>query len=147
MILSAQPAKLYGLAKLHKQDTPFSPVLSLPGSLYDHSIKVFAKNFAKIVVANIKTNTKMAREIWGKTQLDSDESITSLDVRSLYTNIPLKEDVEIAMRRVYEQTKTQELSRKSMKKLINLAASKVHFKCNVLWCVQKDGSSLASLGV
>ena len=89
----------------------------------------------------------MAREICEKTQFDSDESITSLDVKSLYTNIPLKEDVEIDMMRVYEQIKTQELSRKSLKTLLNLAVSKVHFERNVLWCVQKDGLAMASLGL
>ena len=29
-----QPARIYGLAKLHKQDTPLRPVLFLPGSFY-----------------------------------------------------------------------------------------------------------------
>ena len=35
-----------------------------------------------------------------------------------------------------------------MKKLLNLAVSKVHFKCSGLWYVQKDGSAIgASLAV
>ena len=29
----SQPARLYGLAKVHKQDTPVRPVLSMPGSV------------------------------------------------------------------------------------------------------------------
>ena len=29
-----------------------------------------------------------------------------------------------------------------MKKLLNLAVSKVHFKCNGLWYVQKDGFAM-----
>ena len=33
----AQPAKLYGLAKIHKKGKPLRPVLSLPGSCYDIS--------------------------------------------------------------------------------------------------------------
>ena len=28
----AQPARLYGLAKVHKKETPLRPVLSIPGS-------------------------------------------------------------------------------------------------------------------
>ena len=31
---AAQPARLYGLAKVYKQGTPLRPVLSLPGSSY-----------------------------------------------------------------------------------------------------------------
>ena len=90
----AQPARLYGLAKLHTQGTPIRPVLSLPGSLYDYLNKTLAKYFDEIEGANIEKNTQMAREILEKIELDSDESIISLDVKSLYTNVPLKEAVE-----------------------------------------------------
>ena len=107
-----------------------------------------AKYFDEIEGANIETNTQMAREILEKTELDSDESIISLDVKSLYTNVPLKEAIEIALRRLYEQVNPPETSRKTMKKLQNLAVSKVHFKCNGLWYVQKDGLAMgASLAV
>ena len=144
----AQPARLYGLAKVHKQGTPLRPVLSLPGSSYDNLNKTLAKYFDEIEGANIETNTQMAREILEKTELDSDESIISLDVKSLYTNVPLKEAVEIALRRLYEEVNPPETSRKTMKKLLNLAVSKVHFKSNGLWYVQKDGLAMgASLAV
>ena len=76
----------------------------------------------------------MAREILEKTELDSDESIISPHVKSLYTNV--------------HYVNPPETSRKTMKKLLNLAVSKVHFKCNSLWYVQKDGSAMgASLAV
>ena len=70
----AQPARLYGLAKVYKQGTPHLPVLSLPGSSYDNLNKTFAKYFDEIEGANIETNTQMAREILERTELDSDES-------------------------------------------------------------------------
>ena len=72
----------------------------------------------------------MAREILEKNELDSNESIFSLDVKSLYTNVPLKEVIEIALRSLYEQVNPPETSRKTMKNLLKLAVSKVHFKCN-----------------
>ena len=77
----AQPAGLYGLAKIHKQGTPLRPVLSLPGSSYDNLNKTLAKYFDEIQGANIETNTIMAREILENTELVSDESIISLDVK------------------------------------------------------------------
>ena len=143
----AQPAKLYGLAKVHKQGTSLRPVLSLPSSSHDNLKKTLEKYFDEIEGANVETKTQMAREILEKTELDSDESIISIDVKSLYTNVPLKEAVEKALRRLYEQVNRQETSRKTMKKLLNLAVSKVRFSCNGLWYVQKDslamGPSLA----
>ena len=77
----------------------------------------------------------------------STKTIVNLDVKSLYTNFPLTEAVEIVMRRLYEQIDPPEVSCKTMKNLLNLAVSKVYFKCNGLWYVQKDvvamGASLA----
>ena len=60
----AQPARLYGLAKVHKQGTPLRTVLSLPGSSYDNLNKILAKYFDENEGANIETNTQMAREIF-----------------------------------------------------------------------------------
>ena len=58
------------------------------------------------------------------------------------------EKTELALRRLYEQVKPPETSRKTTKKLLTLAVSKVHFKCNGFWFVQKDGSIMgASLAV
>ena len=111
----AQPARLYGLAKVHKQGTPLRPVLSLPGSLYDNLNKTLAKYFDEIEGANIETNTQMVREILETTELDSNGSIISLDVKSLYTNVPLKEAVEIALRRLSEQVNPPKTSRKTEK--------------------------------
>ena len=85
-----QPTCLYGLAKVHKAETPLRPVLSLPGSLYENPNKKLAKFFDNIDGANIETNTKDARETIENIALDPDETIKLLDVKSLYTNVPLK---------------------------------------------------------
>ena len=73
----AQPTKLYGVAKVHKQGTPLRPVLSLPGSSYDNLNKTLAKYFDEIEGAKIETNTQMAMQILEKTELETDESIIS----------------------------------------------------------------------
>ena len=38
----SQPARLYGLAKVHKNNTPMRPVLSMPGSAYYNVAKQVA---------------------------------------------------------------------------------------------------------
>ncbi|XP_063713937.1 uncharacterized protein LOC134841828 [Symsagittifera roscoffensis] len=119
-----QPARLYGLAKVHKKGTPLRPVLSLPGSSYEHLNKTLAKFFDNIEGANIETNTQMAREIIENIDLDYNESIISLDVKSLYTNVPLKEAIDIALRKLYEKTSPPKLARGTMKKLLNMARCK-----------------------
>ena len=56
-----QPARLYGLAKVHKNGTPLRPVLSIPGSNYENLDKFLSPFFGKLPGANIETNSKDAR--------------------------------------------------------------------------------------
>ena len=84
-----RPARSYGLAKVHKAETPLRPVLSLPGSSYENLNKTLAK-FFDFDGANIETNTKDARATIEKIAQDPDETIKSLDMKTLYTNVPPK---------------------------------------------------------
>ena len=86
----------------------------MTGSSYDNLKKALAKHFDEIEGANIETNTQMAREILEKTELDSDESITSIDLKSLYINFPLAEAVDIALRRLYKQVNPPQTSMKKL---------------------------------
>ena len=80
--------------------------------------------------------------------LEPNENLISLDVKSLYTNVPLKEAIDIALRKLYEQDEPSSIARKTMKRLLNMAVSQDHFKCNETWYVQKDGLAMgASLAV
>ena len=120
----------------------------MPGSSCYNLNKVLAKFFEKIEGANIETNSLDAREILESTNLEPNEILISLDVKSLYTNVPLKEAIDIALRNLYEQVEPPSIARKTMKKLLNMAVSQVHFKCNETWYVQKNGLAMgASLAV
>ena len=120
----------------------------MPGSSYYNLNKVLAKFFEKIEGANIETNSLDAREILESTNLEPNENLISLDVKSLYTNVPLKEAIDIALRKLYEQDEPRSIARKTMKRLLNMAVSQVHFKCNETWYAQKDGLAMgASLAV
>ena len=106
--------------------------------------KVLANFFEKIEGANIETNSLDAREILESTNLEPNENLISLDVKSLYTNVPLKEAIDIALRKLYEQNETASIARKTMKRLLNMAVSQFHFKCNETWYVQKDGLAMGA---
>ena len=58
----AQPARLYGLAKVHKNETPLRPVLSIPGSSYHNLNKFLTPLFEKVPGANIETSTLETRK-------------------------------------------------------------------------------------
>ena len=63
---------------------------------------------------------------------------------NMYTNVPLKEAIDIALRKLYEQDEPPSIARKTMKRLLNMAVSQNHFKCNETWYVQKDGLAMGA---
>ena len=80
-----QPARLYVIAKVHKNEIPLRPVLSIPGSCYHKFNRFLTPFFQKIEGANIETNTNDARNTLEKIKLEKDEQVLSLDVKSLKT--------------------------------------------------------------
>ena len=144
----SQPARLYGLAKVHKKDTPLRPVLSIPGSSYENLNRFLTPFFQKLPGANIETNTQDARKALESLTLEDDEQIVSLDVKSLYTNVPVGEAIEIALRDLYSSSLAPDIPRSAMKSLLKLAVTNVRFKCNGIWYVQSEGLAMgASLAV
>ena len=87
---------------------------------------MLANFFDKIDRADIETNTKDTRETNKNIALDPDETIISLDEKSLYTNVPLKEAIEIALQKLYSQESPPEIQRATKKMLLNMALSKVY---------------------
>ena len=77
-----------------------------------------------------ETNSLDAREILESISLDPNENLITLDVESFYTNVPLKEALDIALRKLYEQDEPTSIARKTTKRLMNMAVIQVHFKCN-----------------
>ena len=67
-------------------------------------------------------------------------------MKSLYTNVTQNEAIEIALQKLYSQESPPEIQRATI--LLNMAVSKVYFKCNDSWYVQIDGLAMgASLAV
>ena len=125
----SQPARLYGLAKVHKIVTALRPVLSIPGSSYEKLNKFHSPLFGKLPGANFETNSKDARAALEATKLDEDEPVVSLDVKSLYTNVPVEEAIEIALKDLYSSDEVPEIPKSATKSLLKLAVKNVHIKC------------------
>ena len=79
----SQPARLYGLAKVHKSNTPVRPVLSMPGSAY-HEIGIqVAEWLSTVPECVINTTTKEIADSLNDIQLDEEEEVASFDIKSL----------------------------------------------------------------
>ena len=89
--IGSRPGIMYGLPKVHKPNFPLTPMISAIGT---HSYKL-AKFFVPLL-SPFSTNTftfvKELRELKINT---NDVIMASFDVKSLFTNIPLDETIDI----------------------------------------------------
>ena len=69
----------------------------------------------------------------------------SFDVKSLFTNIPLNESINIILRKVYYENKTvTNIPRSILNELLFLCTKHVHFKFNDEIRIQCDGVTTGS---
>ena len=98
----AQPGKLYGLVKKHKVGNPLRPVVSSIGTS-EYNLAQYLNEFLLPVIYNkysISSNTELLTSLKSYT-FTPNSRLVSFDVQSLFTNIPLKESIEIAADYVY----------------------------------------------
>ena len=93
--VGSQPARLYGLAKIHKNAVPLRPVLSMPGSAY-HKIATHVAEWLSVVdECKINASTQQISNSLSHIKLEENEELVSFDVSSLYTNVPVIESINV----------------------------------------------------
>ena len=71
--------------------------------------------------------------------------LVSFDVKSLFTNVPLRKTVNIILDRIYnKKVITTNLRKRTLKKLIMDTCSKTAFSCNNVLYEQIDGVSMGA---
>ena len=146
--VGSKPGILYGLCKVHKAVAdvclPFRPILSAIGTP-TYKIAKFLVPILSSLTTNeytIKDSFSFAKEI---VQQDSSYYMGSLDVDSLFTNIPLEETINICTESVYNQNDIVEgLSKSEFKELLSLATKESYFIFNEFLYKQIDGVAMGS---
>ena len=143
-----RPGIMYGLSKVHKKlvdgSPPLRPILS--------ALKTPAYKLAKFLVPllcsttvneySVKDSFHFSSEIL---EQDSSLYMGSLDVDSLFTNIPLEETIDICVNGLFNNVDTFEGFNKSeLKKLLTLATKESHFLFNNTLYKQVDGVAMGS---
>ena len=99
------PARLYGLPKVHKPTVDglpkFRPILSQIGSP-TYKIAKFLLGFVQPFTTNEYTVKDTFHFVSMLDSLDHRLIMASLDVESLFTNIPLEETIHIVAEKVYK---------------------------------------------
>ena len=103
--VGSQPPRLYGLAKVHKPGIPLRPVLSMPGSAYHEIAKQIATWLSVVPECQINCSTESIVNQIKSVKLDKDEMLVSFDVVSLYTNVPVKESIQICADLLFDKYK------------------------------------------
>ena len=146
--VGTRPGIMYGNCKVHKQQVdgcpPFRPILS--------ALQTPTYNIAKFLVPllnpltkneyTVKDSFQFAEEIC---EQDPTLSMGSLDVDSLFTNIPLDETIDICVNQLFENTDTVKgFTKSELKQLLSLATKESYFIFNGLLYKQIDGVAMGS---
>ena len=144
--VGAQPARLYGLAKVHKttENPPYRPILSMPNS-YKTNLSKWLDELLKPFIPSTYTvnDTFEFVEKLRNCNIDADTTVmVSFDVISLFTNIPIAATIQHTLSCVEESQLPISLS--VLQRLLFLACSNVMFSFDSELYVQKDGMCMGS---
>ena len=143
--IGSQPARLYGLAKVHKPNIPVRPVLSMPGSAY-HKIALEVTEWLSVVdECKINSSTEAVSKVLPETVLPISHEIVSFDVTSLYTNVPVLEAINECSDLLYSgDYKKPPVDIETFKKLLTICTSNVLMLTNDGYFRQTDGLAMGS---
>ena len=145
----SKPARIYGLPKMHKTfSSPgvpkFRPIVS---SINTYNYKL-AKYLCKLLNPCIP-NEYCSLDSFSFTQELSQVSLKnkfliSYDVVSLFTNIPLKETINLAVETIFTNKPDIKISKNDLAKLFHFATAETHFLFKGNFYDQIDGVAMGS---
>ena len=137
---------LYFRPKIHKTDTPGRPIVR---SIHSHSSRIseFVDIQLEPIVNNIKSHIKDTIDFINKIEtiqnIPKDTILVTMDVKSLFTQIPHTEGIN-AVARAIENAKNTNISNRVTLKLLSLTLHLNNFEFNGKHYLQKKGSSMGS---
>ncbi|KAI4489735.1 hypothetical protein M0804_003917 [Polistes exclamans] len=139
--------KLYGLRKTHKKECNMRPVVSSIGSPCYKIAKflhlLLTRTISSKFVFSIKNSFEFAEFIRG-TKLPEGYILVSLDVISLFTNIPKELVIKIIEDNWDELSKYITVHKKTLIELIQFCFESSYFRFNGVFYQQLDGSSMGN---
>ena len=146
LISGSSPGTLYGLPKVHKGNIPVRPILS---ACCTHSFNL-AKFFVPILSAytideyTTKNSYEFVSSLQSIPHIDS-KFLCSYDVESLFTNVPLREVIDICVDLVFQNSShINGLDRVNFKKLLEFALLDTYFFFDGKLYKQIDGVAMGS---
>ena len=138
--------RLYGLPKVHKEGVPVRPILSMIDTPTHHTAKWLAQvlkpvsDFYKHF--SVKDTFQFIDVI--KDVDITDKTMLSFDVKSLFTQVPVSETIQIILDTIRDQDLPCCLSLTTLEELLRLCTEDVQFLCNGTFYRQVDGVAMGS---
>jgi hypothetical protein len=145
----SQRPKLYGLPKTHKPNCPLRPILSMidspQHSLAKYLISVLQPVSDKFAQHTVKDSFSFV-QLLNTLPANSDNiRMCSFDIRSLFTNVPLTEVIDICIRQLYHSEIIPPAIPESVcRELLRMATVNVEFSFNNCMYRQVDGVAMGS---
>ena len=136
--------RLYGLPKTHKTGIPLRPILSMVGSHY-HKLAQWLTQLlqpirSKMAVHTLNDSFQFVELLFERNK--KNKVMASLDVESLFTNIPLNEVIDI----IYDYAVTNSIKvcipLVDLCKLISICTKNIQFLFNGRYYHQIDGVAM-----
>ena len=119
---SAVPPKFYGLPKIHKAGTPLRPIVSSRGSI-TYGVAKELSHIIKPLVGqpphHLKNTQHFIQQLQGK-KLEPGETITSFDVKALFTSLPVQPSIQIVKQRLQQDNTLPQRTSMSIKQITSL---------------------------
>ena len=141
----ARTARFYFLPKIHKKDVKGRPIISGNGSPTE-KISAFVDDHLRQYVQNlpsfVRDTTDFIKKVEGLETFDNTYLVT-MDVSSLYTNIPNHEGIT-AVHHTVQQNDLGQLNKSSLIELLKLVLHLNNFEFNGEHFLQIGGTSMGS---
>ncbi|XP_062704445.1 uncharacterized protein LOC134286788 [Aedes albopictus] len=126
---SSNPPRIYGLPKVHKEGRPLRPVVSTVGSA-TYNMAQFLSNILGNIVGkteyHVINSFEFAEEVTGM-QVPEEHVLFSLDVKSLYTNVPVAYALECIEARWDEVAKYTRIDKRGFLAAVELTLNSTFF--------------------
>ena len=141
----SQPPRLYGLAKVHKNNIPMRPVLSMPGSAYHQITKQVEERLSTVPECQINSSTKEISDKLNSIRLAENEELLSFDASSIYTYAPIIESINICADLLFrDSVKTPPIDKETFIQLAKIASCNVVMSAHDGYYQQIDGLAMGS---